>query len=69
MIGTYVVGFFATAGAAGADIAMNSRSERDVQIGGLVGIALATIVAGGLSVLIVAGSSVPDDDPCKIRWE
>ena len=56
MIGTYIVGFFATAGAAGADIAMNSRTERDVQIGGLVGIALATIVAGGLSLLIVAGA-------------
>lgn len=55
LIGTYVVGFFATAGAAGADIAMNSRDEKNVQIGGLFGIALATIVAGGLSLLIVAG--------------
>ncbi len=55
LVATYVVGFFATAGAAGADIAMNSRDEKNVQIGGLVGIALATIVAGGLSLLIVAG--------------
>ena len=55
MIGTYVVGFFATAGAAGTDIAMNSKDGKNVQIGGLVGIALATIVAGGLSLLFVAG--------------
>ena len=51
----YVVGFFATAGAAGTDISMSNRDARDVNIGGLVGIALATIVAGGLSLLIVAG--------------
>jgi cytosine permease len=52
---TYVVGFFATAGAAGTDISMTSRNAKDVQMGGLVGIALATIFAGGLSLLIVAG--------------
>lgn len=56
LIGTYVVGFFATAGAAGADISMNSRNEKNVQMGGLMGITLATIVAGGLSLLIVAGA-------------
>ena len=55
LIATYVVGFFATAGAAGADIAMNSRDEKHVQLGGLTGIALATVVAGGLSLLIAAG--------------
>ena len=53
---TYVVGFFATAGAAGTDFGMNNRNGKDVQLGGLVGIALATIVAGGLSLLIVAGA-------------
>ena len=51
-----VVGFFATAGAAGADLAMNSRNAQDVQAGGLVGIALATLFAGGLAVLTVAGA-------------
>jgi cytosine permease len=51
-----VVGFFATAGAAGADLAMNSRNDTDVQIGGLVGIALATVFAGGLAILVVAGA-------------
>jgi cytosine permease len=35
---------------------MSTRSANDVHLGGLVGIALATIVAGGLSVLIVAGA-------------
>ena len=53
---TYVVGFFATAGAAGVDFGLNSRDEKDVSMGGLVGIALAIIVTAGLSLLIVAGA-------------
>ena len=52
----YIIGFFATAGAAGADFGMNNRDAKDVQLGGLVGIAGATILAGGLSLLIVAGA-------------
>ncbi len=52
---TYVVGFFATAGAAGCDFGMNNRHAKDVQLGGLTGIAGAIIFAGGLSLLIVAG--------------
>ena len=52
----YVVGFFATAGAAGVDIAMNNRNGKDVQLGGLFGVALSTIFAGGLALLIVAGA-------------
>jgi len=52
---TYVVGFFATAGAAGVDFGMNSRDKNDVSMGGLVGVALATLVTAGLSMLIVAG--------------
>lgn len=51
-----VIGFFATAGAAGADFGINSRNERDVKLGGLVGIALAVMVAGGLPLLSVAGA-------------
>jgi cytosine permease len=51
-----VIGFFATAGAAGADFGMNSRDERDVRLGGLTGIALAIVVAGGLPLLSVAGA-------------
>jgi cytosine permease len=52
----YIVGFFATAGAAGVDIAMGNRDEKDVQTGGLTGIGLATLFAGGLAVLVVAGA-------------
>ncbi len=56
LICTCVVGFFATAGAAGTDFGMNNRDGKDVQLGGLVGIALSTIFAGGLALLIVAGA-------------
>lgn len=52
---TYVVGFFATAGAAGADFGSNARDKRDVSMGGLVGIALAIFITAGFSLLIVAG--------------
>jgi cytosine permease len=51
-----VVGFFATAGAAGVDFGMNNRDERDVRWGGLVGISLAIVVAGGLPLMSVAGA-------------
>jgi cytosine permease len=53
---TYTVGYFATAGAAGVDFGLNNRDKRDVSMGGLTGIALATLVTGGLSALIVAGA-------------
>jgi cytosine permease len=53
---SYVVGFFATAGAAGVDFGMNNRDEKDVQMGGLVGIALAIMITAGLSAVIVAGA-------------
>ncbi len=51
-----VIGFFATAGAAGVDFGMNSRSGKDVRLGGLVGIAGAILIAGGLPLLSVAGA-------------
>lgn len=51
-----VIGFFATAGAAGTDFGMNSRNAKDVRMGGLVGIALAILYAGGLPILSVAGA-------------
>jgi len=53
-----VIGFFATAGAAGADFGTNSRDKKDVQWGGIVGIVLAVIIAGGLPLLSVAGARV-----------
>jgi cytosine permease len=51
-----VIGFFATAGAAGADFGTNARDERDVKWGGLVGITLAAIIAAGLPLISVAGA-------------
>ncbi len=51
-----VVGFFATAGAAGVDFGLNSRDENDVKWGGLVGILAAVMVAGGLPLIAVAGA-------------
>ena len=56
MMMTFVVGFFATAGAAGVDFGTNSRDKNDVQMGGLIGIALAIILTAGISLLIVAGT-------------
>lgn len=52
---TYVVGFFATAGAAGVDFGLNSRDKKDVSMGGLIGVALAILVTAGFSLIIVAG--------------
>jgi cytosine permease len=51
-----MIGFFATAGAAGADFGMNARNEKDVRMGGIVGIALAIVYAGGLPILSVLGA-------------
>ena len=52
-----VIGFFATAGAAGADFGMNARNAGDVKLGGIFGIVVATIYAGALPVLSVAGAN------------
>ncbi len=52
---TIVIGFFATGGAAGADFGLNNRDRRDIVWGGLTGITLAILVAGGLPILSVAG--------------
>jgi cytosine permease len=51
-----VIGFFATAGAAGADFGMNNRNATDVRWGGFVGIAVAVMYAGGLPLMSVAGA-------------
>ncbi len=51
-----VIGFFATAGAAGADFGINSRNEKDVKWGGLVGITLAALLAAGLPLISIAGA-------------
>ena len=51
-----VIGFFATAGACGADFCSNNRDANDVKMGGIFGITLATAFAGGLAVIAVAGA-------------
>jgi cytosine permease len=56
MIISYVVGFFATAGAAGVDFGMNNRDARDVKRGGLIGIALAIAFSAGIPLFVVAGA-------------
>ena len=53
---TAIVGFFATAGAAGVDFGTNSRDEKDVSMGGIVGILIATVFTAGISVIAVAGA-------------
>lgn len=53
---TFVVGFFATAGAAGVDFGTNSVDGKDVQMGGLVGVAAAGIISAGAALLIAAGA-------------
>jgi len=58
MLVQIIIGFFATAGAAGADFGMNARDERDVRRGGMTGIWLAILVAAGLPLLSVAGARV-----------
>ncbi|MCP5114274.1 MAG: cytosine permease, partial [bacterium] len=69
MILAAVIGFFATAGAAGADFGMNNRNSGDVKWGGLVGIALAIIYAGGLPLLAVAGAHGLDSNLASFQFD
>jgi cytosine permease len=55
MVGA-IVGFFATAGAAGVDICTSNRNKNDVSMGGIVGIILAIVLTAGISVIAVAGA-------------
>jgi len=55
MIGA-IVGFFATAGAAGVDICTSNRDKKDVSLGGTFGIVIAIIFTAGISVIAVAGA-------------
>ena len=55
MIGA-IVGFFATAGAAGVDICTSNRDKKDVSMGGIVGIIVAIVFTAGISVIVVAGA-------------
>lgn len=51
-----IVGFFATAGAAGVDICTSNRDKNDVSMGGIVGIIIAIAFTAGISVIAVAGA-------------
>ena len=51
----HIVGFTATAGAAGCDFGTNARNKKDVVMGGLTGVLIAIFVTAGLATLIVAG--------------
>lgn len=51
-----VIGFFATAGAAGVDFCMNNRHREDVTWGGILGIWVPIVFAGGLAMITVAGA-------------
>ena len=56
LMAIYILGFFATAGAAGCDMGAANRNSTDIQLGGLVGILGSTVFAGGLSLAIYAGA-------------
>ncbi len=64
-----VIGFFATAGAAGADFGMNNRNKSDVRWGGFVGITLAVLYAGGLPLLSVAGAKALDPSITSFSYD
>ena len=51
-----IVGFFATAGAAGVDICMSNRDKSDVSMGGIVGIVIAIVFTAGVSCIVMAGA-------------
>ncbi|MBQ4143433.1 MAG: hypothetical protein IJD43_08170 [Thermoguttaceae bacterium] len=56
LMGAYVLGFFATAGAAGCDMGTASRDAKDVRWGGLVGVFAATVFSGTMALAIYAGA-------------
>ena len=51
-----IVGFFATAGAAGVDICMSNRNNRDVSMGGIFGVIIAIVFTAGVSCIVMAGA-------------
>ncbi len=56
LICTYVIGFFATAGAAGVNFGCGNKDKTAVHMGGLVGIVLSTVFTGVIALLVVAGA-------------
>jgi cytosine permease len=51
-----IVGFFATAGAAGVDICSSNRNKSDVNMGGLFGCIIAIVFTAGASCIVMAGA-------------
>jgi cytosine permease len=66
MIIQMIVGFTATAAAAGTDFCTNARNKGDVQLGGLVGIFVAIVFTAGLAMLTVAGAH--GKNPAMTSW-
>ncbi len=66
---TFIVGFFATAGAAGVDFGMGNRDKKDVQLGGLVGIAAAISFCGIFAILVVAGAHGKNPDLTSFKFD
>ncbi len=64
-----VVGFFATAGAAGVDFGMGNRNTKDVHLGGLTGITLAIVIAGGLPLIAIAGAHGANPDMESFKFD
>ncbi len=56
IIGAYVIGFFATAGAAGVNFGCGNKDKTAVHMGGLVGIVLSTVFTGVIALIVVAGA-------------
>ena len=56
LICAYIIGFFATAGAAGVGFGSGNKDAASIQKAGLVGIVLATSLTGIIALLVVAGA-------------
>lgn len=56
LICTYIIGFFATAGAAGVGFCSANNDSKAVWSAGLVGIVLSTALTGIVALLVVAGA-------------
>lgn len=56
LVCAYVIGFFATAGAAGVGFGSANKDAKSIQYAGLVGIVLATCFTGIAALLIFAGA-------------
>lgn len=63
-----VIGFFATAGAVGADFCTNNRDSNDVRWGGIVGIWVPVLFAGGLALITVAGAHGMNTDLTNYKF-